>query len=208
MTVLPIRTSRASGAEHPIHPLLAERFSPRAFAPTAIRVDELRSMFAAAAWAPSAFNGQPWRFLVGIRGDSTWEAILGSLDSDNRRWAGDAPVLVLNAARVTWKGSPVSTATYDLGQAVAHLTIQALADGIHVHQMSGFEPESLVDAFEFPPEFTPLTVMAVGRLGDSADLPQDLRVREVAPREREPMSTLVFSSTFGKAAPWISDSSN
>src|SRR5215207_6874083 len=160
MTMLPVRTSRGTSAWLPIHPLLAERFSPRAFSPTPLQVDELRMVFAAAAWAPSAFNGQPWRFLVGIRGDSTWEAILDSLNIDNRRWAGDAPVLVLNAARVTWNDAPVSTATYDLGQAVAHLTIQALAVGIQVHQMSGFEPGPVVAAFDIPPEFKPITVMA------------------------------------------------
>lgn len=203
MSVLPTRTSRALGAEHPIHPLLAERFSPRAFAPTPLPAEQLRAMFAAAAWAPSAFNGQPWRFLVGVRGDSTWQAIWEALDDSNRRWAGAAPVLVLNITQIRWNGEHVPTATYDLGQAVAHLTIQALADGIHIHQMSGFDPGRVVTALEIPPDFRPITVMAIGRLGDPDALPVDLRARESAPRKRLALASLVFSYPFGRTAPWI-----
>ena len=88
---------------------------------------------------------------------------------------------------------------------MAHLTIQALADGIHVHQMSGFDPDSVVAALEIPPDFRPVTVMAMGRLGDPDELPADLRTRESAPRERLPLASLVFSPTFGRTAPWLSE---
>ena len=48
-----------------VHPLLAERWSPRGFDRAHEIGDEaLAALLEAARWAPSAGNSQPWRFLV------------------------------------------------------------------------------------------------------------------------------------------------
>jgi hypothetical protein len=65
---LPMPTS-ANGrtAEYDVDPLFLERWSPRAFTGEAMPDGELMTLFDAARWAPSAFNGQPWRFVYAHR---------------------------------------------------------------------------------------------------------------------------------------------
>src|ERR671915_538060 len=50
---------------HPIHNLMRERWSPRAFATRPVERPKLLSLFEAARWAPSGNNRQPWHFVVG-----------------------------------------------------------------------------------------------------------------------------------------------
>ena len=51
-------------AAYPIAELIAKRWSPRAFLDKPIEEEKIMSLFEAARWAPSAYNEQPWRFLI------------------------------------------------------------------------------------------------------------------------------------------------
>ncbi len=195
--------SKLALTSSPIHDLLALRWSPRAFdladPPTG---DELARLFEAARWAASAGNGQPWRFLVAEHGSETFGTIVENLTAGNRKWAPDAPVLVVGWARTEREGKPLPTGVYDLGQAVATLTVQASVEGLHVHQMAGFLPDGLADAFPHDPEFRPSVVFAIGRLGDAATLPEELAVRERAHRVRRPLAETVFGEAWDRPAPF------
>jgi hypothetical protein len=177
-----------------LHPLLADRWSPRAFDPTAIVTDtELASLLEAARWAPSADDSQPWRFVTGRRDDETYKRIVANLTGDDQRWAGRAAALIV-AGYVTGPdgGTRPATAAYDLGQAVAHLTIQAMTLRRYVRQMTGFDRAGLRADLELPAWVRPYVVVAVGRLGDPLTLPDDLRRREIGLRRRRPISELVL----------------
>jgi nitroreductase len=180
---------RAAETSAPLLPALAERWSPRAFDPSA-DIDEtaLRSALEAARWSPSAGNTQPWRFIVARRGSAAFDTIVQNLAGFNTVWAGSASVLVVALAEVVdSEGNERRWATYDLGQAVAHLTIQAHHDGLHAHQMGGFDVEGLRTAFDIEERFVPVSVTALGVLGDADALPEPLREREAAPRTRRPL---------------------
>jgi nitroreductase len=177
--------------EAPIHDLLARRFSPRAFAPEPPAPDVLRSLFSAAAWAPSSGNGQPWRFVVGVTGDDVWPRVLDCLDVKNQDWAKAAPVLCLGIAQMLRDDKPLRTGPYDLGQSVAHLSIQATAEGLYVHQMAGFSPERARATFAIADGFDAIVAFAIGPIGDPDSLPDDLRERELRPRTRRPLSETV-----------------
>jgi nitroreductase len=180
---------RAAETSAPLLPALAERWSPRAFDPSA-DIDEtaLRSALEAARWSPSAGNTQPWRFIVARRGSAAFDTIVQNLAGFNTVWAGSASVLVVALAEVVdSEGNERRWATYDLGQAVAHLTIQAHHDGLHAHQMGGFDVEGLRTAFDIEERFVPVSVTALGMLGDADALPEPLREREAAPRTRRPL---------------------
>ena len=47
-------------ADHKISDIFINRWSPRAMSGESIAHEELMSLFEAARWAPSSFNGQPW----------------------------------------------------------------------------------------------------------------------------------------------------
>ena len=74
-------------------PLLAFRWSPRAFDPSAeLTADEAASLLEAARWAPSA--GTPAALAVrrsGHRQDETWKRILVSLPGATRAGPGTPP---------------------------------------------------------------------------------------------------------------------
>ncbi|TDB74201.1 nitroreductase family protein [Micromonospora sp. KC723] len=172
-----------------ITPLLAFRWSPRAFDPDAeLTGGEAASLLEAARWAPSAGNAQPWRFALGHRHDETWKRILVSLPAHDQQWARDAAVLVLGAHA----GGDPERAAYDLGQAIAHLVVQATALGLHAHQLTDFDRAALRADLDLPAEVRPLTVTAVGRLGDPFRLPERLRWHETALRRRRPAHTLLL----------------
>ncbi|MGC5308728.1 nitroreductase family protein [Micromonospora zamorensis] len=171
-------------------PLLAYRWSPRAFDPSAeLTPDEAASLLEAARWAPSAENRQPWRFAIGHREDETWKRILISLPGSDQGWARHAATLVVGAHT----GGDAERAAYDLGQAIAHLTLQATALGLHVRQLTRFDQAGLATELDLPGDVRPLVVAAVGRLGDPFALPADLRAREIGLRRRRPVADLLLA---------------
>jgi nitroreductase len=180
--------------QYAIHDLLKARWSPRAFSARPVEEDKLAALFEAARWAPSGGNSQPWAFVVVTQGESeAHRRLLGALTGRNPAWAGNVPVLVLAAARVYPESERRNRyAYYDTGQAVAHLTFQAHALGLYVHQMGGFDTNAACAAVGLPDEYVPMTVTAIGYLGSADDLPEDLRAREVAPRTRKPLAEFVF----------------
>jgi nitroreductase len=177
-----------------LHPLLAARHSSRAF-DEGRELDDatLTRLLDAARWAPSANNSQPWRFGLARRGDAAFDALVDALNPGNRVWAARASVLLLVAASdVDASGRLLPWARYDAGQAVAHLTVQAQADGLMVHQMGGFDADAAARIFDLAASVTPLVLVAVGRHDPDAELPAPLAERERAPRVRAGLDELLL----------------
>ncbi len=184
-----------------IHELLASRRSTRAFSHQSVEPSKIMSLFEAARWAPSSANEQPWHFIVATREDSsTYSALFESLSERNRRWASNAPMLVLAVAQSTYyrSGQSYRHSWYDLGQSVALLSVQAIALGLSVHEMGGFDPEKLRQLYPIPEGFEPVVIFAVGYPDAPDNLPEDLRKREQAPRSRKPLESFVFTIQWGK----------
>ena len=186
--------NKAASTAVPVHPLLAERWSPRGFDRSHELGDvALSALLEAARWAPSERNSQPWRFLVTRRGEESHSRLFAALTPGNRAWAGTASALVLVAARTAGDdGSPQPWALYDTGQAVAALVTQAQADGLAVHQMGGFDSDAVRAEFGLGNTLTPVVVLAIGRRDGTAELPEPFAARETAPRTRRPVSDLLL----------------
>lgn len=163
-----------------LHPLLAGRWSPTLFEPShVIGVDELDSILDAARWAPSAGNSQPWAFIVGCRGDEVHGRLLRHLAASSARWASTASVLIANLSHryvedTTWEYSEF--AHYDLGQAVAHMSLQAGSLGLAVRQFRAFDRDALAAEFAVPSHWEVTTMSAFGRAPEGAR-PQFVRSR-------------------------------
>ncbi|WP_017936156.1 nitroreductase family protein [Nocardioides sp. Iso805N] len=149
-----------------LHPLLASRWSPTAFDPSHETSEErVRLLLEAARWAPSAGNSQPWAFIVGRRGDSDHARLVRHLAPSSLRWAADADLLIANLSHRLVEGTDWAFsefADYDLGQAVAHLTVQAHALGLHVRQFRSFDRDGLHREFGVPAHWQVTTMCAVG----------------------------------------------
>ena len=186
----------------PIHALIRDRWSPRAFSSRPVDRPIVQSLLEAARWAPSCFNAQPWRFIVATADDAQAHARLAAcLTPKNRAWAEVAPVLMVAIARDAFERNerPNRWAGYDTGQALAMLTIQAQAVGLAVHQMGGFDADRVRTTYGVPEGFTPMAAVAIGHPGDPDQLPADLADRERAERSRIEQARFAFGTAWGEA---------
>jgi len=190
----------------PVHELIQNRWSPRAFSEQPVEPEILRSLFEAARWAPSSNNEQPWAYLVATKDDAeNFAKMLGVLVEFNANWAKDAPVLALSVAHLKTNrdGKPNRVAVHDVGSATAQLTFEANTRGLLVHQMAGFDAEKARQTFAIPPDWEPVAAMAIGYPGNPESLPDKLRERELAPRTRKPVSEFVMTGSWGHTAPFV-----
>ena len=189
--------------DSPIHGLLAERWSPYAFDGRPVAEADLRSLFEAARWAPSSYNEQPWRYIVATRDDpEQFQRLLSCLVEGNQVWAKAVPVLALGVVslRFARNARDNRAAVHDLGLAAGNLVLEATARGLFVHQMIGILPDKAREIYGIPEGFEAWTAIAIGYRGDPASLPDRLRERDLAARERKPLSEFVFSGKWGNAA--------
>ncbi len=189
--------------DHPIHELIARRWSPYGFSDRPVSDEDLRSLFEAARWAPSSYNEQPWSYIVARKEEpEEFGRLLGCLVEGNQAWARHAPVLALGVVSLNFKrnGKPNAAAVHDMGLAAASLTFEATARGLFVHQMIGIEPEKAWQVYAIPEGFRALTALAIGYSADPKTLPESLRERDTAPRMRRALSEFVFGGRWGAAA--------
>jgi nitroreductase len=198
---------KTAPVDFPIQEILKRRWSPRAFADRLIEPAILQSLFEAARWSASASNAQPWNFVIATRDKSEeFERLLSCLVDANVAWGKNAPVIGISVAKLTMdpNGRVNRHAYYDVGQAMANLSMEAAAHGLQVHQMAGIQVEKSRGVLSIPEGYDPVTGFAIGYPGDPHSLPEKLRERELAPRQRKPLSAFVYGGQWGEKAEILS----
>jgi nitroreductase len=192
---------KQASTDYPIHPLLQQRWSPRAFDPRSVETAKLRSIFEAARWSASGGNTQPWYFIVGAQDNPEVHAkVVSTLMPGNAEWADKAPVLVVTVAKLVMDNGRVHThAFHDVGLATQNMLIQATALDLHAHPMAGFSADKAREVFEIPAGYDPVTVIAIGYLGDPNTLPEHRRQMELSSRTRKPLKDFVFEGSWGQS---------
>ncbi len=191
--------AKTATPDHAIHPLVASRWSPYAFADKPVAKSDLQSLFEAARWAASSYNEQPWRYIVATKAEGAgFDQLLSCLVGGNQVWARAAPVLMLGCVALTFalNGKPNAAAEHDLGLAGATLTFEATARGLDVHQMIGILPDRAREVYRIPEPFRALTGLAVGYAAAPDTLPEKLRGRDLAPRPRRPLPEFIFGGAW------------
>lgn len=182
-----------------LHQHIKNRQSKRAYRTDALSNEQIRILFEAARWAPSANNEQPWSYVFATKDQpELWQKIFDALNDTNKIWAEHAPVLVVAMIRKNFErtGLPNGSARYDLGAANALLSIQAESMGLNVHQMGGYNKAKAIENLNIPDTHEPVVVMAIGYPGAPEILPEHLRQREIGPRTRSAIDTFVMNKTF------------
>lgn len=179
-------------ADYPIEPIFVRRWSPRAMSGEPVTEEELMRVFEAARWAPSTFNEQEWRFLYARRDTVVWEQFVGLLMKANQAWCDKAAVLCVVLARksFTRNGKPNPVHLYDAGSAWENLALQASTMGLVCHGMAGFDFERAKTELEVPDHFAVAAMFALGRPGNPADLPEELRERETPTDRRKVIDSI------------------
>ena len=199
-------SEKRASIDYPISELIAERWSPYAFDNRLVPEADLRSLFEAARWAPSSYNEQPWSYIVATRDNSEqFQRLLSCLVDANQVWAKAAPVLALGVVSLKFARNAKDNraAVHDLGLASGNLVLEATARGLFVHQMIGILPDRAREIYEIPEGYEAWTGLAIGYRGDPTSLPDPLRERERAPRQRKPLSEFVFNGKWGNPSPLV-----
>jgi nitroreductase len=187
---------KSADTSQQLHPLLQERWSPRAFDSSHRIVDEdLNAILEAGRWSPSANNFQPWRFIVGKRGSKNFDSITTSLKGFNQTWAPNSSAYIaLCAVMKNDDGSDRTASLYDCGIASAFMTIEATHRGFAVHQVAGFEKALLKSTFNLDSVIEPIAILVLGKQASPDSLSDEtLKTRETASRARKALPELILT---------------
>ncbi len=190
-----IRKNRHS--EYVVHPIVISRWSARAMTGEPLSDKELMPLFEAAKWAPSSFNGQPWRFLYAKRDTKHWDAFFDLLIDFNKQWCKNAAVLMVVISRKTFEHNdrPARTHSFDAGAAWENLAIEGTRRGLVVHAMSGFDYDKAREVLGIPELYNIECMVAVGKRGKKENLPPELQEKEI-PSTRKALKELLMEGSF------------
>lgn len=200
--------NKRASTDYPIHDLLARRWSPYAFDERPVSDADLCSLFEAVRWAPSSYNEQPWRYIIATKDDpGQYQQLLSCLVDANQAWAKAAPVLALGVVslKFSYNGEDNRAAVHDLGLAAGNLLLEATVRDLYVHQMIGIDPDRARELYQIPEGFEVWTGLAIGYMGDSSALPEELRARDMTPRRRMQLPEFVFSEKWESPSPLVLD---
>ncbi len=182
--------------DHGVDPMFLRRWSERAMTGGPLPDGALMTLLEAARWAPSSFNGQPWRFRYALRGGPHFEAFLAVLKETNRLWCAQAGALLAVVSRtVDDDGEPIPTHALDAGLALENLLLQGSRLGLVTHAMAGFDREAARVMLAVPTGHEVRCMAAVGVPAPIEVLPEHLRAREV-PSPRKPLAELIGEGPF------------
>lgn len=194
---------RLAQTSKPIHDLLARRWSPRAFDPNRpVARDQLRTLLEAGRWAPSCNGDEPWRYLIWdkARDPQGWQKAYDCLNENNKKWVKNVPLLMMSCAGSAFEatGKPNRWTQHDTGAASVSMALQAVAMGLIIHQMGGWDAEKARAAFSIPPEYTPMAMIAVGYQASPDILDDETKAKELRPRGRKSLAERFYEGGWGK----------
>ena len=184
-------------SQHDINPLLLHRWSPRAMSGEEISDTELMRLFEAARWAPSSYNGQPWRFIYAKRNSEYWDKLFNLMVDFNKSWAKNAAALVVIISRKNFEhdDTPSVTHQFDAGAAWENLALQGETQGLVTHGMQGFDYDKARRDLSIPDTFDVMAMVAIGKPAPKEILPTEVQQREQA-SDRKPLAEIIMEGKF------------
>ncbi len=176
---------------------IQERRAKRALDTRKVPEDVVRRIMAAATWAPSCFNNQPWRFIV-IESEKALDTVKGYL-ADGNYWAQKSPFIVLAVTENELDCRLSDTRNYalfDVGLAVESLVLQAVKEGLVAHPIAGFKPVPIKKVLGIPGKYTLITLVILGYPGDESHLNEKHLELEHSERDRKPMEEVVMFNSW------------
>jgi nitroreductase len=188
--------------EQPIHSIISDRWSSRAYDPDQLVSQEsFLSLMEAARWSPSCMGDQPWQFITFHKKDATsWTQALNCLSVGNQNWAMDASILILACARQSFSNNqkPNRWNQYDTGAACENICLQATSIGLVAHQMGGFDVEKSRQLFQSPSQYDLMSFIAIGYPLAVEKISAEALVKEKEARKRKPLREIFYTNQWGE----------
>lgn len=178
------------------------KWSPHNFADKPVEPEKMRPLFEAARWAPSHQNEQPWHFIVVQRQERpAFDRLVRCLREGDVRLTVTAPVLILAVARRYFEntGEENEFAAHDVGLALENMIIEAMAQGLAVHQLTGFDRKKAAIVSGIPDGDEPVAILALGYVRDKDLSPAEITQRDNLRRSRKPVADFVYAGQWGTA---------
>jgi nitroreductase len=179
--------------------IIRRRYSVRGYQSRPIEREKIEAMAEAARLAPSASNGQPWRFIVVTDPRKRSELVekgLGGVVPN--RWAETAPVIVVGCAKLNVLTHRLAEAAkgihyhqIDLGIAMEHMVLRATEMGIGSCWIGWFKEKPIKKILEVPRAWRVISLLALGY--SAQDEPRE--------KDRLPLHEILFFNRFSRSGP-------
>ena len=191
--------SKKADTDFPIHNLIARRWSARAFSTKAVEKSKLLSILEAARWAPSSRNEQPWRYIIFTNDNHDKLKNAQTVLLDINSYAKRAPILICAITKKTYSDNGIYNKLHfhDLGAANENMFLESFNQGLIMHEMGGFNREKAKEIFNIPDDYEVGIMIAIGYQDSHSILPERYREKANSPRERKPLSEIVFIEELG-----------
>jgi nitroreductase len=191
--------SKVAKTNFPIHSLIAQRWSARAFSTKSVEKTKLLSILEAARWAPSSRNEQPWRYIVFTNNNPEKLNIARSVLLEINNYAKRAPILICAITKKYYSDNGIYNKLHfhDLGAANENMFLESFNQGLIMHEMGGFDREKARKVFSIPDDFEIGVMIALGYQDSHDILPERYREKAFSPRERKSLSEITFLEQLG-----------
>ena len=158
---------------------IKKRQSIRSYQDKEIPEETLQHILEAGRLAPSAKNGQPWKFIIVKDKDLRKKLVLAC---KNQEFIGEASVVIVGCAtNPNYKmGNGEHSYTIDLAIALDHMSLQAASLGLGTCWIGTFYQDQVKKVLDIPEEVRVVALMPVG-------YPKELGSK----RGRKPLSEIV-----------------
>jgi nitroreductase len=193
--------TKVAKTNFPIHSLIAQRWSARAFSTKSVEKSKLLSILEAARWAPSSRNEQPWRYIVFTNDNTEKLDIARSVLLEINNYAKLAPILICAITKKYYSDNGIYNKLHfhDLGAANENMFLESFNQGLIMHEMGGFDREKARKVFSIPDDFEIGVMIAIGYQDSHDILPERYREKAFSPRERKSLSEIAFFEQLGNA---------
>ena len=191
--------SKVAKTNFPIHSLIAQRWSARAFSTKSVEKTKLLSILEAARWAPSSRNEQPWRYIVFTNDNPEKLNMARSVLLEINNYAKRAPILICAITKKYYSDNGIYNKLHfhDLGAANENMFLESFNQGLIMHEMGGFDREKARKVFSISEDFEIGVMIAIGYQDSHDILPVRYREKAFSPRERKPLSEIAFFEQLG-----------
>ncbi len=137
------------------------RRSVRNYKSDPVPEEKLNKVLEAARLAPSAHNGQNWKFVI-VRDEEKRKALAQA--AHNQTFIGKAPIVIAAVSLEPEDMMPCQVPTYavDLAIAVDHMTLQAAAEGLGTCWIGAFSQEDVKKILNIPENYKVVVLLPLG----------------------------------------------